>query len=105
MVATTDRMKLLNTPDKIVEAAEKVYAEQYQAQLERESPGKFVAIDVITGKAYVGDFPELALGAAREDAPHGVFHLIRIGSPGAYKVSYSNATGDAGWSRVFRSGR
>jgi hypothetical protein len=81
---------LLDSPAKIAEAGERLYAERHKAQLEKDHHGEFVAIDVLTGDAYVGQFPENAIEAAREAAPNGVFHLIRIGAPGAFKVSFGS---------------
>jgi hypothetical protein len=83
---------LFNTPAKIVEAGERIYAEKYQARLEQERPGSFVAIDVQTGEAYVARFPEQALEDARAHAHTGVFHLIRVGSSGAFRVSHFSHT-------------
>ena len=78
----------LTNPGKIADAAEKIYDERYRKDLEERHSGQFVVIDVKSGEAYRGEFAEDALTVARERAPHGVFHLIRIGSPGAFRVSY-----------------
>ena len=84
-----------NNPKLIAEHGERLYKENFQEKFETDYLGKFVAIDVTTEKAYVGDSPEEAYRAARKDSPQGIFHLIRVGSPGAYKVSYtSNAALD-----------
>lgn len=79
---------IFNTPAKIVEAGERIYAERYKARLEQERPGSFVVIDVVTGEAYVARFPEQALEEAHAHARTGVFHLIRVGSSGAFSVSH-----------------
>src|SRR5262245_57443387 len=97
-----DPRRLLNTPDKIVEAGEQFYAQRHKERLEREHPGHFVAIDVTTGEAFVGEFAEVALQTARAKAPHGIFHLIRIGAPGAFKVSYVSGRPRDGWDRFLR---
>jgi hypothetical protein len=92
---------VLDSPGKIAEVGERIYADRYKAELERTSLGQFVAIDVLTGKHYVAQFPEQALEKARAEATNGVFHLIRIGSPGAFKVSFNltrNAANDF-WGR------
>ena len=78
----------LTDPGKIAATAEIIYKERYREAYEKDHSGQFVAIDVQDGAAYLGEFPEDALQQARERAPHGVFHLIRIGSPGAFRVSY-----------------
>ncbi len=76
-------------PKAIAEAGEKIYAEKYRDEFEAMYRGQFAAIDVKSGLAYRGVTPEQALGAARQAAPGGLFHLIRIGQPGAFRVSYS----------------
>jgi hypothetical protein len=78
----------LDTPDGIAEAGERIYAEKYQARLEQEHPGAFVVIDVLSGRAYIASFPEQALQDARADAHAGVFHLIKVGAPGAFSSSH-----------------
>ena len=85
----TEGSPLLHTPDQIVDAGERISAETHKTRLERERLGHFVAIDVLTGEPYVAEFPEEALKSARQHAPTGIFHLIRIGSPGVYRVSRS----------------
>ena len=86
----------LANPKALAEAGEKLYREKFQKQLEAEveNIGKFLAIDVVAEEAYIGDSPEQALNAARQKAPTAVFHLMKIGFPGAFRVSYSNATPD-----------
>jgi hypothetical protein len=92
-----DTLKNLNNPDKIAEEGERVYKERHRERLEKEFPGQFAAIDVGTGEAYVGEFPEVALKHAQEASPHAVVHLIRIGAEGAFKVSYAGARPRSTW--------
>ncbi len=66
-----------------------IYKEKYQAEYEQKYPGKFVAIDIESGKAWVADSPEEALGVAQGNEPRGFFHLIRVGSPGVFRVGYT----------------
>jgi hypothetical protein len=47
-----------------------------------------VAIDLATEKAYVSDSPEGAVELLQKENPRGFFHLIKIGSPGVFKVGY-----------------
>ena len=77
------------TPAEIATAAEKIYDEKYRREFERKYHDHYVVIDVKTGEAYRGQWPEEAIQAANETAPKGIFHLIRIGSPGAFRVSYT----------------
>ena len=80
----------LSDPKVIAELGEKIYADHYRAEYEAKYRGQFVVIDVNTGKAYRGQSPEEAYAVAKQDAPHGIFHLIKAGEPGAYRVSYSS---------------
>jgi hypothetical protein len=73
-----------STPKEIVEAGEKIYRERYQADYETKHLGKFVAIDVKTGKSYLGDTSSQTLQAAHADEPSSLFHLIKVGSEGAF---------------------
>ncbi len=80
-------------PQEVAEKGEAIYAAKFQKSYEAEKTGQFVAIDVLTERAYVAPQPEEALDLARSSAPDGVFHLIKIGSEGAFRVSYtSNAS-------------
>lgn len=101
----TADLKFLDSPDKIADAGERIYEQKYKSQLEGASFGHFVAIDVTTGTPYVAEFPEQALEQARAAAPNGIFHLIRIGAPGAFKVSFGLSRHDDFWSRPLRQPR
>jgi hypothetical protein len=85
----------LSNPKAVAEAGERIYKEKYRQQYEQDHRGKFVAIDVTTSDAFIGDTAEKALEEARLKSPNGIFHLILVGSPGAFRVGYSNgATAD-----------
>lgn len=90
-----DSKLILDSPDRIAEEGQRIYLAKYRESLERTNIGQFVAIDVLSGQAYVGKFAEIALDEARKKAPNGVFHLVRIGSPGAFKVSFGAAKREA----------
>jgi hypothetical protein len=78
------------TPQQLAEAGEKIYNERYRQEYERSHMGSFVAIDAKTGKAYLGKSSAAALQAAHSDAPQGAFHLIKVGSEAAFRVSHSS---------------
>jgi hypothetical protein len=69
-----------------------IYDAKYKAFCEHNHPGKYIAIDITTEKAWVADQPEQALGAAQGANPNGFFHIIRIGSPGVFRVGYAQGT-------------
>jgi hypothetical protein len=97
-------LRVLDSPEKIAEAGELIYSERYQAQLEPDRRGHFIAVDVTSGEGYVADYPEQALQKARAAAPNGIFHLIRIGAPGAFRVSFGLTRHDF-WGRPLRQPR
>jgi hypothetical protein len=80
----------LSNPKALAQRGEEIYNEKYRSDYEGRFAGKFVAIDVTSGAAYLADSPEDAVKKARANAPQGLFHLVRVGSAGAFRVSYSN---------------
>lgn len=82
--------RLITNPQQVVEEGNRIYAEKYKKELEGTSTGQFVAIDISTEEAYVAPFAEEALEKAKELAPNGLFHLIKIGAPAAFRVSYTS---------------
>ncbi|MFQ5927025.1 MAG: hypothetical protein ACE5MH_06275 [Terriglobia bacterium] len=87
-MATPER-KLTN-PKEIGERGEQIYEKKYKDEYEARHKGKFAAIEVYSEQAFVAETPERALDEGRKAVPEGVFHLIRVGSPGAFRVSYTS---------------
>ena len=84
----------ISNPQELAKRAESIYRDKYKERYEHEYEGKFVAIDVATEEAYVGESPEEVLNEAREADPTGLFHLIKVGFPGAFRVSYTSDAAD-----------
>lgn len=97
-------LQVLDSPERIADAGEQIYEERYKAQLEPGRHGHFIAIDVTSGIGYVAEYPEQALQDARAAAPNGIFHLIRIGARGAFRVSFGLTHHDF-WGRPLRQSR
>ncbi|MDX6444570.1 MAG: hypothetical protein QOH71_1644 [Blastocatellia bacterium] len=93
MVTTVE----ISNPKVAAERGEKIYNEKYKTAFEAEHYGKFVAIDVMTDKAYVADSPEEAIELARKENPKGIFHLVKVGSTGAFRVSYTTSNANLDW--------
>jgi hypothetical protein len=74
-------------PREIAERGIAIYERKFRADYEKESRGRFAAIDIDTERAYVADFPEEAMAIARTEAPDGSFYLIHIGSRATFKIS------------------
>jgi hypothetical protein len=77
------------TPNSIAEKGEAIYREKFQEEYERKYPGKFLAIDVTTATPYVADTPEKAVEQLLQANPRAYYHVIRVGSPGVYRVGYT----------------
>lgn len=84
-------------PSEIAAAGEKIYRENYQAAYEKEHAGKYVAINVRTGAATIGETPDAAMNAARTAVGDGIFHLIRVGFPSVYSSSSQIPYGRKDW--------
>lgn len=79
----------LTDPKAVADLGEKIYAEKYRETYERDFLGQFAVIDVTTEQAYHAPAPEEVIRIARERSPQGVFHMIRVGEAGAFRVSYT----------------
>lgn len=74
------------SPDEIVERGEKIYNEKYREEYERRYRDSFVVIDIATAKIYRSQTPEKAFVTARTNAPGGIFCLLKVGSPNAFRM-------------------
>jgi hypothetical protein len=84
-------------PSDIAALGEKIYNEKYRDTFEPANPGKYVAIDVRSAKAFLGDTPEQAIERGRTADRGGLFHLIRVGFPSVYSGSSQVAYGRQDW--------
>jgi hypothetical protein len=84
-------------PSEIAAAGEQIYRERYKAAFEKLHLGKYVAINVRSGAATMGETPEAAMNAARTEAGDGIFHLIRVGFPSVYSSSSQIPYGRKDW--------
>ncbi len=75
-------------PAAAAELGETIYRERYQERFEFEHSGKFVAINILTREAILGDAAEEALDEARDLDPSGFFPPIRVGHAGAFRLGY-----------------
>lgn len=63
---------------KIAEEGAKVY-EQIKVNYDPKERGKFLAIDIDSKKAYLGNTSAEALELARQNHPNKVFYVVKIG--------------------------
>lgn len=80
-------MAVLLRPDDIASAGQAIF-QKHRREWEALYAGQFIAIDITTEKPYPAAHPEIALKNAMEHSPEGAFHLVKVGSLGAFKVSY-----------------
>ncbi len=71
--------------DRLPEAGEEIYERKLKAKLEPKYKGKFVVIEVESGKYFVGDTLGEAADKAEAKFPHKVFYIKRIGFKTAFK--------------------
>jgi len=89
--------KVFLNPQDIAQEGQKIYQQKYAADYETKFSGKFVAINVVTGEAYVDDLPEAAIAKGQAVSGDGIFHLMKVGSSGAFRVSYSSNPARDSW--------
>jgi hypothetical protein len=62
----------------VADKGEQMYKDLFQEQYEKEYSGQYVVIDVLKKRAYVASSATEAVVKAKDDAPDGLFHLIKI---------------------------
>lgn len=71
----------------IEKKGQEIYENKLRSQLEPFKNGKYVAIDVESEKYFVANTLEEALLQAQKKYPNHLFHTVKIGSSGVFKVS------------------
>lgn len=81
----------------IEKKGQEIYDTKLRNQLEPYENGKYVVIDIETEDHFVADSLDEALTSARQKYPNHLFHTVKIGSPGVYKVSGLTANENNRW--------
>jgi hypothetical protein len=76
-------------PTEVAGRGQKIYDQKFKENFVGTKSGQFAVIELNSERAFVAPHPEEAIHQAQQEIPGGVFHLIKIGSAGAYKVSYT----------------
>lgn len=76
-------------PEATARRGQEIYDRKYRTQYERDFSGQFLAIDVDSEQVYLGANPQEAVKHGKTKAPSAIFHLIRIGSIGAFRVGHT----------------
>lgn len=73
-------------PQELAQKGREIY-EKINDKLEKKSFGKYVAIEVESGKYFVGDTQQEALEKAKSHFPTQIFYFVRVGFPGVISLS------------------
>ena len=73
-------------PAEIAHKGEEVYR-KISGQLEKKNLGSFIAIEVESGKYFLGQTQVEALEKAKKRFPNKIFYLIKVGFPAAMNFS------------------
>jgi hypothetical protein len=63
-----------------------LYERRIRAQVEPEHEGRFLVVDVESGKYALADDELEAFDRASAQTPEGVLYLIRVGQPAAHRI-------------------
>lgn len=75
------------TPDQVVDRGEAIYHERLQALLEPGNIGKFLVIDINTGKYEMGEDHSATLKSALAKWPDAVLCGLKVGYPATARLS------------------
>ena len=76
----------LHTTDEIARRGEELYERSVRAQVEPESDGRFLAMDVDSGDYEIADEAIAATTRLRKRRPGAVTYLVRVGYPTAFRL-------------------
>ena len=89
--------KPLLTPKQVAEKGEQLYQEKLKPILEPKENGRFVTIEVNSGEFFLGDSLLEALQRARQKYPDRLFHTIKVGAEGVFKMGTYGKHLSYGW--------
>lgn len=72
--------------DEFTQKGKNIYKE-IKDKLEKEAKGKFIAIEVDSGKYFIGKDQMEAFKKARKEFPKKIFYFVRIGFPSVFTHS------------------
>lgn len=74
------------TPKEIARRGWTLYETEIRPAVEPTQNGRFLIVDVDSGRYVLADDELAALDRAREHMPEGTFHLIRVGARTAHRL-------------------
>ena len=63
-----------------------IYERDIRAAVERDHDGRFLVVDVTTGRYEIADDELVAFDRAEEKNPEGLFYLMRVGRRAAHRL-------------------
>lgn len=82
-----DMPHLLYSSVEIAERGQALYDREIREKLDASVRGKFLVVDIETGRYEVDDDEMAALKRARAKHPDAALYLLRIGHPTAYRLA------------------
>lgn len=82
----TDIENTILTPEEVAKKGEEIYNSKLKPILEPVQNGKFVAIDTDSSDYFLGDTILQALENAQQKYPNKIFHTVRVGFQGVFKM-------------------
>jgi hypothetical protein len=73
-------------PNDIAQRGWDLYEQRIRAEVEPEHEGRFLVVDVHSGRYVVADEELEAFDRARELMPDGTFYLVRVGRRTAHRI-------------------
>ncbi|MGL4420317.1 MAG: hypothetical protein ACRCZF_06615 [Gemmataceae bacterium] len=70
----------------IAESARRIYDEQLRAVLEAQEPGRYVAVEPVSGDHFVADSFDAASDSAQLAHPTRQSHILRVGHRAALHI-------------------
>ncbi len=74
------------TTEEIVQRGQLLYEQRIRHEMESESAGKFLVLDVETGRYEIDASDLEAMQRARAANPDAALYVVRIGFPTAYRL-------------------
>lgn len=74
------------TRDEIVRRGREIYERDIRTEVEHDHDGRFLVVDVITGRYEIADDELTAFDRAEKKYPNGPFFLLRVGRRAAHRL-------------------
>lgn len=93
-----NQQNIILDPEQVSKKGEELYKNKLKPILEPKENGKFVVIDIISEDYFLGNTISEAINNAKEKYPDGrLFHTIKIGYQGVFKMGGYKENVSYGW--------